>query len=83
MNLWRTRTERLLFLLATVAGLAWSSGRALDWFGVLRTVMMVVGGLVVLGLVLVVSIAVISGIMGMIGKLRKERRLSKIMNYEL
>ncbi len=42
-----------------------------DWFGMLRTVMMVLGGLVVIAIVLVVSVAIISGVMGMIGKLRK------------
>jgi hypothetical protein len=42
-----------------------------DWFGVVRTVMMVLGGLVVIVLVLIVAIAIISGVMGMIGKLRR------------
>lgn len=44
-----------------------------DWFGVLRTVMMALGGVVVIAIVLVVSVAIISGVMGMIGRLRRRR----------
>ena len=43
-----------------------------DWIGMLRTVMMVLGGLVVMAIVLVVAVAVISGVMGMLGKLRRK-----------
>lgn len=42
-----------------------------DWLAVVRTVMMALGGVVVIAIVLVVSVAVISGVMGMIGRLRK------------
>jgi amino acid transporter len=45
-----------------------------DWFGVLRTVMMVLGGIVVIAIVLVVSVAIISGVLGMIGRLRKRSK---------
>ena len=44
-----------------------------DWFGILRTVMMIAGGLVVVALVLIVAVAIISGVMGMIGKLGRRR----------
>ena len=49
----------------------WSWVALPDWLGVVRTVMMVLGGLVVIAIVLIVAIAIISGVMGMIGKLRK------------
>ena len=45
-----------------------------DWFGVVRTVMMALGGVVVIAIVLVVSVAIISGVMGMIGRLLKRSK---------
>lgn len=56
---------------ATTLEFRLSSGSMPDWIGMLRTVMMVLGGLVVIAIVLVVAVAVISGVMGMIGGLRK------------
>jgi len=44
-----------------------------DWFGILRTVMMVIGGLVVVAIILIVAVAIISGVMGMVGRLRGRR----------
>jgi len=60
--------------IATVGILAYGLVRhALpDWFGVVRTVMMALGGVVVIAIVLVVSVAIISGVMGMLGRLRKK-----------
>ena len=55
-----------------VQGLGW--GAFPGWFGVLRTVMMALGGVVVIAIVLVVSVAIISGVLGMIGRLRKRRQ---------
>ncbi len=49
----------------------WDRGGFPNWFGILRAVMMAVGGLVVIAIVLVVAVAVISGVMGMIGNLKK------------
>ena len=58
-------------IVATAAMMFLWAGFAMpDWFGMLRSAMMFVGGLVVIAIVLVVSIAIISGVMGMIGKLR-------------
>jgi len=61
--------------IATVGILAYGLVRCAfpDWFGVVRTVMMALGGVVVIAIVLVVSVAIISGVMGMIGRLRKRR----------
>lgn len=42
-----------------------------DWFDVVRSVMMVAGGVVVIVLVLVVGVAIVSGLLGMIGRLRR------------
>ena len=56
---------------ALVVVFSWSWGTFPDWFGVVRTVMMVLGGLVVTAIVLIVAVAVISGVMGMIGNLRR------------
>ena len=53
-------------------GLAWRWSALPDWLGIVRSVMMVLGGLVVIVLVLIVAVAVISGVMGMIGNLRKK-----------
>jgi hypothetical protein len=50
----------------------WSWVALPDWFGIVRTVMMALGGLVVIALVLIVAVAIISGLMGMIGKLRRK-----------
>ena len=72
MTSWRNKAEVLLILVASVLVVGWSWGSATDWFGILRTVMMVLGGLVVIALVLIVAIAIISGVMGMIGKLRRK-----------
>ena len=59
-------------IVATAAMMFLWAGFAMpDWFGMLRSAMMFVGGLVVIAIVLVVSIAIISGVMGMIGKLRR------------
>ena len=60
-------------LVVTMCALAFGVSRrgTPDWFGVLRTVMMVVGGIVVVAIILVVSVAIISGVLGMIGRLRK------------
>ena len=58
-----------------LAGVALSTGRwsaaSPGWYDVLRTVMMVLGGLVVIAIVLVVAVAIVSGVLGMIGRLRK------------
>lgn len=55
-------------------GCSWSGwGTLPDWFGIFRTVMMALGGLVVVAIVLVVAIAIISGVLGMVGKLRRPR----------
>ena len=42
-------------------------------YDVLRSVMMVLGGLVVIAIILIVAVAIISGILGMIGRLRTRR----------
>lgn len=55
-------------------GLAWSWSALPDWLAIVRSVMMVLGGLVVIVLILIVAVAIISGVMGMIGKLRKKSR---------
>jgi len=62
-------------LVLTMGALALGESRrgAADWFEVLRTVMLVVGGIVVVAIVLVLSVAIISGVLGMIGRLRKRR----------
>jgi len=60
-----------LIATALVVALSWSAATLPDWFGMIRTVMMVLGGIVVIIIVLVVAIAIISGVMGMIGNLRK------------
>ncbi len=72
MNAHRLVVGSLSVFIATVLvfGMSWASMP--DVFGILRTVMMILGGLVVIAIVLVVAIAVISGVMGMIGKLRKK-----------
>lgn len=67
----RTGTENVMIVVAVALVFGWSWGQAPDWYGMIRTVMMIAGGLVVIVLVLVVSIAIISGVMGMIGKLKK------------
>jgi len=61
-------------LIAAVLVVSLSSSAASypDWFGMFRTVMMVLGGIVVIGIMLVVAVAIISGVMGMIGKLGKK-----------
>ena len=65
-------------LFSTFAALAfavsWDWGRFPNWFGIFRAVMMTLGGLVVIALVLVVAVAVISGVVGMIGNLRKRSK---------
>ena len=48
----------------------WRLLAAPDWFGIIRTVMMVLGGLVVVAIVLTVAVAVIAGVSGMIGKIK-------------
>jgi len=60
-----------LIAAALFVALSWSTAALPDWFGMIRTVMMVLGGIVVIIIVLVVAIAIISGVMGMIGNLRK------------
>jgi choline-glycine betaine transporter len=47
---------------------------ARDWFGVLRAVLMVLGGFVVVAITLVVGVAIVSGVLGMVGRLRRPRR---------
>lgn len=59
---------------AVTMGLAWRWSALPDWLGIVRSVMMVLGGLVVIVLILVVAIAVVSGVMGMIGNLRKPNK---------
>lgn len=68
----RTRTENVMIVVAIALVFGWSWGQAPEWYGMIRTVMMITGGLVVLVLVLVVSIAIISGVMGMAGRLKKK-----------
>lgn len=41
------------------------------WMELGRTVMMTVGGVVVLALILIVGVAIVSGVLGMIGRLKK------------
>lgn len=59
---------------ALVIGINWDRGGLPDWFGIFRTVMMALGGLVVTAIVLVVAIAIVSGVMGMVGNLRKRSK---------
>jgi uncharacterized protein involved in cysteine biosynthesis len=61
---------------ALLTGVSRYRGAFPDWFGVLRTVMMVLGGVVVIATVLVVAIAVISGVIGMMGNLGKRSEKS-------
>ena len=56
---------------ALAFGFSWNRGGIPNWFGIFRAVMMALGGLVVIAIVLVVAVAIISGVMGMIGNLRK------------
>lgn len=58
---------------ALAFGISWNWGGFPNWFGIFRAVMMALGGLVVIAIVLVVAVAVLSGVMGMIGNLRKRR----------
>ncbi|MEX1309133.1 MAG: hypothetical protein AB1Z65_01815 [Candidatus Sulfomarinibacteraceae bacterium] len=62
-------------LMVTVVVVALTLGVAAfpDWFGMIRTVMMMLGGIVVVAIVLVVAVAIVSGVLGMIGRLRKKR----------
>lgn len=53
-------------------GLAWKWSGSPDWLGLVRTVMMTLGGLVVIAIILVVAVAVVSGVLGMAGRLRKK-----------
>lgn len=59
-----------------ITAIVWFSGwewLALpDLYGIFRTVMMVLGGLVVVAIMLIVAVAIISGVMGMVGRLRKK-----------
>ena len=62
-------------IVAAVAfGYEWNLAKSPDWFGIFRTVMMALGGMVVIAIVLAVAIAIVSGVMGMIGNLRKRRK---------
>lgn len=63
-----------LIATALFVALSWSAAALPDWFGMVRTVMMVLGGTVVIIIVLVVAIAIISGVMGMIANLRKPNK---------
>ncbi|MCU0305576.1 MAG: hypothetical protein MUC56_16095 [Thermoanaerobaculales bacterium] len=65
-------SRRLAPLAAAIPVLGSASTR--DWFGALRVVMMVLGGLVVVAIILVVGVAIVSGVLGMIGRLRTPRR---------
>ena len=67
-----SRIEWTVIAVAVALALGWSRAQAPDWYGILRGVMMVAGGLVVFALVLIVMVAVISGVIGMIGKLKFE-----------
>ena len=71
MNSPRLIAGALPVVVAIIMAFGMSGFSRPDWLGMLRTVMMVLGGLVVIAIVLVVAIAVISGVMGMIGKLGK------------
>ena len=54
-----------------VSAFGWSRAALPDWYEVIRGAMMGLGGLVVVGLMLIVMVAVVSGLAGMIGKLKK------------
>jgi hypothetical protein len=62
-------------LMATIAAaaLGWNAPALAEWFGVVRTIMMVLGGIVVVAIVLIVAVAITSGVMGMLGRLRKTK----------
>ena len=60
-----------LIAAAAMLALGWAGLSFADLYGVLRTVMMVLGGFVVVAIVLVVAVAIISGVLGMVGRLRK------------
>jgi hypothetical protein len=47
-----------------------ASSSSFDWLGLIRIVLMTLGGLVVVAIVTIVAIAIISGIMGILGKLK-------------
>lgn len=68
----------VIVLTALVFPMSWAS--LPDVLRMIRTVMMILGGLVVIAIVLVVAIAIISGVMGMIGRLRK--RNDWILSFE-
>ena len=60
-----------MMVTVVVVALTWSAAALPDWFGMMRTVMMMLGGIVVVAIVLIVAVAIISGVMGMVGRLRK------------
>jgi hypothetical protein len=56
---------------ATMSALGLAMDSTPDLVGVLRTVMKVLGGFVVVALVLIVFVAIVSGVIGMAGRLKK------------
>ena len=67
-------TPPALAVIAAVVALGLALPAFPDWFGIVRTVMMVLGGLVVVAIILVVAIAIVSGVLGMIGRLKGKSR---------
>ena len=60
-------------LTVVVVTLTWSAAASPDWFGLVRTVMMVLGGIEVVAIGLIVAVAIVSGGRGLIGRLGRKR----------
>ena len=71
MNVRSSQSASWLLLAAHAADVGWDRLALPSLFGILRSVMMVLGGLVVIAIILIVAVAIVSGVMGMIGKLRR------------
>ncbi len=71
MTAHRPAVASLFGVAALVIGVRFFRVAFPDWFSVVRTVMMALGGVVVIAIVLVVAVAIISGVIGMVGNLRK------------